>query len=408
MQDFGKSGQRIVIYGAGPIGRIAIMVLRGVLDGFDARVVGCTVSDIEGVPHELEGLPVRELGEYAKMKENFLYLIAVKEIYQAPIKQNLLRYGIQNFKVFDYRKFLPQIEKKWETADKDRHDVFVSNMDKSMLTEEEYVLFLSKQIRTGELSFEVNLADHCNLNCQCCNHFSPLADATFLDCKQWEKDLKRLTELVPRPVGFVSLLGGEPLLHPKINEVMQVTRKWLPHTQINLSTNGLLLPKMEREFWEVVRELGVSIIATKYPINFDYDNCNKIAGKYGIRISYGVLPEPIKTTYLMPISDIPKFNPYQMYMKCAHANYCNVLREGRLYNCSFTANVHYYNKYFDKHIPEKNEVSIDIYKAKNWEEIEDFLKRPNHMCKHCDICHYEYHIPWATSKKNVKEWTGGI
>lgn len=28
---------------------------------------------------------------------------------------------------------------------------------------------------------EVNLADHCNLNCQCCDHFSPIAKPTFLN-----------------------------------------------------------------------------------------------------------------------------------------------------------------------------------------------------------------------------------
>ena len=42
---------------------------------------------------------------------------------------------------------------------------------------------------------EVNLADHCNLNCQCCDHFSPLAKPTFLDYDQYVKDLQRLSEL---------------------------------------------------------------------------------------------------------------------------------------------------------------------------------------------------------------------
>ena len=31
-----------------------------------------------------------------------------------------------------------------------------------------------------EFLLEVNLADHCNLNCQCCDHFSPLAKECFL------------------------------------------------------------------------------------------------------------------------------------------------------------------------------------------------------------------------------------
>ena len=35
-----------------------------------------------------------------------------------------------------------------------------------------------------EFYLEVNLADHCNLNCQCCDHFSPIAKKTFLDFEQ--------------------------------------------------------------------------------------------------------------------------------------------------------------------------------------------------------------------------------
>ena len=37
---------------------------------------------------------------------------------------------------------------------------------------------------------EVNLADHCNLNCQCCDHFSPIASETFLDFDQYVCDIK--------------------------------------------------------------------------------------------------------------------------------------------------------------------------------------------------------------------------
>ena len=35
---------------------------------------------------------------------------------------------------------------------------------------------------------EVQIADHCNLNCKYCSHFSPIADTHFYDLKQYEKE----------------------------------------------------------------------------------------------------------------------------------------------------------------------------------------------------------------------------
>lgn len=55
---------------------------------------------------------------------------------------------------------------------------------------------------------EVNLADHCNLNCQCCDHFSPLAEPTFMDFNQYVRDINRLAELTDHSIGLMKLQGG--------------------------------------------------------------------------------------------------------------------------------------------------------------------------------------------------------
>ena len=39
---------------------------------------------------------------------------------------------------------------------------------------------------------EIHLAEHCNLNCFCCNHFSQLADEEYTDLASFEKDMKQL------------------------------------------------------------------------------------------------------------------------------------------------------------------------------------------------------------------------
>ena len=56
-----------------------------------------------------------------------------------------------------------------------------------------------------EFYLEVNLADHCNLNCQCCDHFSPIAKKTFLDFEQYVRDIHRISELSGGKIGLMKL-----------------------------------------------------------------------------------------------------------------------------------------------------------------------------------------------------------
>lgn len=398
--------QKIVIYGAGQMARIAILSLREILNDFDTQVLGCAVTSLINNPNTLESVSVHSLDYYKKYQKDVLYLIASRERFQEQIIEELKAREIFNYKVFDYREYIYLLEELLRKQNEERYLLFTENADITIMSDEDYILFLSRQLKKGNLSFEINLADHCNLNCQCCNHFSPLAEKKFLDEVQLANDLLQLNTLLDADsIGKVMLLGGEPLLHPQIENILRILVQYLPKTKLEIVTNGLLLPKMSFGFWSIVKELDIGLVVTKYPIKFDYDLMEKIAESNGVDISYGDLFEPIKTTYHLPIKDEPEFNPYSMYMKCKHANQCVVLKNGRLYTCPLAANVCHYNKYFKKHIPEEESVSIDIYCIDKWDDVEEFLKRPNDMCSHCDICHYTYNIPWAISKRDVKEWS---
>src|SRR4030067_480702 len=74
---------------------------------------------------------------------------------------------------------------------------------------------------------EVQLVDHCNMNCSGCSHFSPLADKFFADIEQYDRDMKQLRQLVANIMTF-RLLGGEPLLHPHVSMFLDSTRTWFP------------------------------------------------------------------------------------------------------------------------------------------------------------------------------------
>ena len=86
---------------------------------------------------------------------------------------------------------------------------------------------------------DVHVVEHCNLNCKGCSHYSPVAQKEFLDPKEYEKVLPCLAR-IEKSIGQIQLLGGEPLLHPQFPKLIRLTRSYLPHTKINVLSNGVL------------------------------------------------------------------------------------------------------------------------------------------------------------------------
>jgi len=66
----------------------------------------------------------------------------------------------------------------------------------------------------------VHLTDHCNLNCKGCTHFSNIAKPAFADVEQFECEFKQLATIFSE-ITEIYLLGGEPLLHPRLTEFLR-------------------------------------------------------------------------------------------------------------------------------------------------------------------------------------------
>ena len=94
---------------------------------------------------------------------------------------------------------------------------------------------------------DLNIAYACNLSCKGCISLSDFArpgvetvDSIDTQCRAWSK------RNTPR---VIRLFGGEPLLHPRIHDVIIVIRKYWPDCTIRLITNGYLLKRHDPESW---------------------------------------------------------------------------------------------------------------------------------------------------------------
>lgn len=256
-----------------------------------------------------------------------------------------------------------------------------------------------------KLQFETHIVEHCNLNCQMCTHFSPLAQTEFADIDFFEKDLQRLRELFVNDISYIMLLGGEPLLHPLVTQFLYTSRKIFPYTDIILYTNGLLIPKMNKDFFDSCKENKIIITLTRYPVQMNYEVVNHLLEQHEIVYKYCNTPGREKKSSHYPLDIKGNQDPQNSFLHCDMANRCIFLRDGKLYTCAMLPNVHHFNKYFNYNFQVTPKDYIDIYEATSKTEILEFLASPPPFCRYCDVSHRSILHEWKRSKRIIEEWT---
>ena len=112
-----------------------------------------------------------------------------------------------------------------------------------------------KKVELGFAVFE--LTDACNQACRFCyNHFKGGAEPCAVaapDFRMARRTLKRL--LGEANIGSISFSGGEPMLMPRIHDLILKAR--LAGTNVNLLTNGTLL---KAEDVDIIGNLGVGVV----------------------------------------------------------------------------------------------------------------------------------------------------
>ena len=88
-------------------------------------------------------------------------------------------------------------------------------------------------------SIDYMITSTCNLNCEFCDRFSNFNLSWFEKVAQFEEDLDNLLKTVS--FSSFDLMGGEPLLHPKLTDMLKSSKKYMPDTTIGTFSNGFLI-----------------------------------------------------------------------------------------------------------------------------------------------------------------------
>lgn len=258
-------------------------------------------------------------------------------------------------------------------------------------------------------SFEISLTDHCNMSCQMCDHYSQLSEPWFIDVEILERDLKRMSELCDGQCAVITLLGGEPLLHPKLIKCLEVSRRNFPDVPIVLLTNGLGLVNMDK-VWDACKRLEITVSITRYPINLDYKAIIKKAAAYNVELLlssdvHSEVPlEDAKITYKHTF-DLEGKGDDIFFPVCHYFNHLGVVKDGRYYMCPVSAHVDIFNKYFNENLQLTEHDSIDIFKVQSFKEIAEFQANKIPFCSYCDIRKWGEHSVWKPSTNSIEEYS---
>lgn len=247
---------------------------------------------------------------------------------------------------------------------------------------------------------EFNLVDHCNNCCGYCSHYSPIASKKELSLESFEHDLKLLAPIVSGHVDYVHLLGGEPLLHPLIIDLIILARRYFKNDRIAIITNGILLKKMPDSFYKTVLENNIHIRISPYPIHINYEELMVYVRSKGCFCDCFRIADKM---FYRPMVEDGSGNVVYNWLHCKLGGLCLQVKEGKLFYCSYSAYMDILNERFKTSFTHDKHAFLELDKIKSIKDIYKFCARPNGDCRYCLVEERKLN-PWRASTKCKEEW----
>lgn len=178
---------------------------------------------------------------------------------------------------------------------------------------------------------EINVVYHCNLSCRSCSHLSPTFKQEFVSPDRVFHDLQTLAKFY-RPA-YIKLLGGEPLLHPELIQVIKAIRQSGISERIQICTNGKLLLKMPDIFWEQVNEISLSLYPGQEPGYNDIKKIQSKAKNFNVSLSLSHFDNFRESYTELGTTDTQLVRRIYSTCKIVHIWRCHTVADGYFYKC---------------------------------------------------------------------------
>lgn len=235
-------------------------------------------------------------------------------------------------------------------------------------------------------SFELHVAEHCNLRCRDCCNISPFNAKKFLEVAE----VKQLCEQIKqrfKPDVF-KIAGGEPTLHPQLDELLKVVKASGVSSAVRVISNGLLLHRMTGLFWESIDQLTISHYSSAPMKPHLLEQVKEKARQYEVVLNIKYVEQFNEIFVDDKITDHNRI--HQIYDDCWMRHRCLIIRNGSFYKCTRAAYMDDFLQIKHKSIAAGN----STYSAEDGIKLDDpaFMektlaylndKKPLHSCEYC-------------------------
>lgn len=184
--------------------------------------------------------------------------------------------------------------------------------------------------RVATRSLEVHVTDHCNLRCRQCCSLSPFLPPWFVDPERLRQDL-RVARTVLAPKWF-KLVGGEPLLHPRLIDCLAIVRAERIAPILSVTTNGLLLHRMPVDFWFLIDHLTLSLYPQPRLTERQLAAIREQAACFRVVVNVKAQDRFEEITLDRPRADDGLTR--RVFAGCWLRHRCHMIRDGRFYLCT--------------------------------------------------------------------------
>jgi cyclic pyranopterin phosphate synthase len=184
--------------------------------------------------------------------------------------------------------------------------------------------------RIGVRLVEFHLVHHCNLTCSGCSHFSPSAPRHVVSPRDLAAQFaSAASRLDP---DFVHLLGGEPLLHPRLPEVLASARDAFQHATIKLVSNGVLVVRRGTALAVALAANNIVLAVSLYPaVPVDPDAISALMAVAGADVEFWR-----QDTFVDFLDPTGSEDPRTARAACPMGDALNV-RDDRVFPCPVSA-----------------------------------------------------------------------
>ena len=373
-----KENGDIIIFGAGVMGRYILSLC------YQNQIEVSAFCDNERKKSYIGNLAVLTVSEVVdKYGTEAIFIITPLEIEEivTQLKDNNCLHYYSMCEFFDPRFFLSLFsinERQKKESIKN-----ISWVERNWY--HHYFYLHPEALRLESLDFVIT--ERCSLRCRDCSNLMQYYTSPYdFKLDDLKKQLSRAMELYAQ-VSNLCIIGGEPFMHKKINDIIQYAHSFSEIKRITIFTNATICPAEETlSSWSDYGNVTFSVS--------DYGDISMAFNKLICLLKKYKFKYAITRDRWTSCSSFQKHNRSLVDQKRVFANCCVnktvTLLQGKIYPCPFIA--HGINL---QALPNVSESHVDIMKSNNLADIRDALRTLHQRTYHslCDFCNGRPNFP---------------